>query len=126
MCSGAVKPIAEWKAPKDCPWFGVCDVRHERPAESEMEVFDQVQGSWHPPKLWCVNLGCENHRRGAPHVHCRKCDNFFPAFYRDREIDLTTMARDTFTKTDGLCHICYEKWKIKTLEAAERAAAKRS
>lgn len=126
MRRGQVKPIAEWTSPEDCPWFGVCDVRHERPDESEMEVFDQVQGSWQPPKLWCVDPDCKRHHRGAPHVHCRKCDTVFPAFYRDREIDLTTMARDTLTETDGLCEICYMKWKKKTLTTADRATAKRS
>jgi len=83
------KPIREWTRAEDCPWHGVCDVRHAKPDASTMRIFGVVEQEYHPIDLWCRDENCPHHRRGAPHVHCRgrKCDAVIRADCRDNELN---------------------------------------
>jgi hypothetical protein len=110
----APKPMAEWTSPEDCPWYGTCDVRHERTAPEDLEVIGSVQSTWQPVRFWCVDPDCRHHRPGTPHVHCPGCGRISRADVRYRELDGRTGARDTFTETDGLCEACYDKWRART------------
>lgn len=114
----AANKAASWSSPEDCPWHEVCDVAHERPDDSVMEVAAAVQATWQPVRLWCVDPVCPHHRRGAPHVHCPKCDETWPASVRYREIVLKTVSRDSASDADGLCEACYFEWKRRLLESS--------
>jgi transposase-like protein len=114
--AGNWKPVEEWTSPEDCPWNGTCDVRHERTDPADLEIANAVQATWQLVRLWCVDPGCRLHRRGSPHVHCVECGEPFPAMYRNRELDVTTMARDHLAETNGLCERCYSEWKKRLLD----------
>ena len=105
------KPLAEWSAIEDCPWRDRCDAQHERPSDSEMEIWNVVQATWQPILLWCTDPECRSHRRGSPHIHCRGCGAAWPAHARCREIDIAAMTRDHTEIATGLCEACCVKWK---------------
>jgi transposase-like protein len=106
-----VEAAISWRSREDCPWHEVCDIEHERPDDSVMEVAAAVQNTWQPVRLWCVAPTCKHHRPGAPHMHCRDCGQLWPAFIRYREIDLETVSRVGGSDADGLCERCYFEWK---------------
>jgi transposase-like protein len=117
---GEAKPIREWTTAEDCPWHDACDVLHTDIDGSEMEVVNAVQDTWHPVRLWCVDPVCPHHRRGQPHVHCRKCGALWPAWVRYHEMDLTRVARLPAEDTIGLCEKCYFEWKASLPDATEK------